>query len=147
VNIDSTAKSILLQGAGWLLVLIGLAALVLPGPGLLVLFAGLALLATQYEWAERHLKPVEKAAVHAAKSTVKTWPRMVASALGAFLLVGLGLYWGLSPAAPAWWPVSDKWWLMGGWGTGASLIGSGAIALSLLVYSYMRFRFHEPEPA
>ena len=140
MSIRNTGKQLLLQGAGWLLLLVGLAALVLPGPGVLALFAGMAILATQYEWAERHIVPVEKAALRAAEGSVKTGPRIVLSAFGALLLVGLGIYWGLSPAAPSWWPIGDKWWLMGGWGTGASLIVSGVIALALLVYSYVRFR-------
>ena len=56
-------KRIGLESLGWLLVLVGVAALVLPGPGLLALFAGMALLATQYEWAERRLDPIRKAAI------------------------------------------------------------------------------------
>ena len=140
MSVGNKGKRILLQGAGWTLVLVGLAALVLPGPGLLSLFAGMAILATQYEWADRHLDPVEKAALRGAESSVKTWPRILLAAFGAFLVIGLGIYWGLGPTAPSWWPIGDKWWLMGGWGTGASLIGSGLIALGLLVYSYLHFR-------
>jgi uncharacterized membrane protein YccC len=41
--------------AGSLLVMVGLALLVLPGPGLLLLTAGLALLATEFAWAQRWL--------------------------------------------------------------------------------------------
>jgi hypothetical protein len=140
VNIGDTGKSILLQSAGWLLVLVGLAALVLPGPGLLALFSGMAILATQYEWAERHLEPLEKMAIRAAKASVRTWPHILLSAFGALLLVGFGIFWGLGTTAPWWWPVDDEWWLMGGWKIGSSLIGSGIIALALLAYSYVRFR-------
>ena len=60
--------------------------------------------------------------------------------LGVVWLIGLGIYWGLSPAAPAWWPLDDQYWLMGGWGTGATLIGSGIIAGAMIVYSYLNFR-------
>ena len=38
------AKRIVLEVVGWALLLIGVAALFLPGPGLLCIFAGLALL-------------------------------------------------------------------------------------------------------
>jgi putative transmembrane protein PGPGW len=138
--VKSTAKRILIEGAGWILVLVGIAALVLPGPGLLALFAGVALLATQYEWAERRLEPVKKAALRGAADSVKTWPRILMSVLGVCWLIGLGVYWGISPAAPSWWPVDDKWWLAGGWGTGATLIGSGIIAGAMIVYSYLNFR-------
>jgi len=140
VVVKSTAKRIMLEGAGWILVLVGLAALVLPGPGLLALFAGVALLATQYEWAERRLEPVKRAALRGAADSVKNWPRILMSVLGVCLLTGLGIYWGISPDAPSWWPVDDSWWLMGGWGTGATLIGSGIIAGAMIVYSYLNFR-------
>ena len=38
---------------GWLVVTAGLAMLVLPGPGLLVIVAGLGLLAVEFTWARR----------------------------------------------------------------------------------------------
>jgi uncharacterized protein (TIGR02611 family) len=138
--VKSTAKRILVEGAGWILVVVGIAALVLPGPGLLALFAGVALLATQYEWAERRLEPVKKAALRTAADSVKTWPRILMSVLGVCWLVALGIYWGISPDAPSWWPIDDKWWLAGGWGTGATLIGSGILAGAMVVYSYLNFR-------
>lgn len=147
MSIGNAGKKLLLQIAGWLLVVFGLAALVLPGPGILALFAGMAILATQYEWAERHIVPVEKAALRGAESSVKTWPRILVSACGALVVVCFGIFWGLGPPAPPWWPVDDKWWLVGGWGTGASLIGSGLIALGLLAYSYVRFRLGRPTRA
>jgi uncharacterized protein (TIGR02611 family) len=140
MSIGNAGKRLLLQVAGWLLLIAGVAALVLPGPGVLALFGGMAILATQYEWAERHIEPLEKAAVRGAEGSVKTLPRIVLSATGALWLVGLGVFWGLGPTAPSWWPLADKWWLVGGWGTGASLMASGIIALGLLAYSYRRFR-------
>jgi hypothetical protein len=45
---------------GWTLLAVGAALLVLPGPGLLVLAAGLALLATEYVWAARLLGKVKQ---------------------------------------------------------------------------------------
>ena len=136
----STAKRVAIEGAGWILVVVGIAALVLPGPGLLALFAGVALLATQYEWAERRLEPVKQKALSTATDSVKTWPRIILSAVGAAWLVGLGVLWGLRPEAPSWWPVADRWWLMGGWGTGGTLIASGILAGAMIVYSYRNFR-------
>ena len=41
---------------GFTVVLIGIALLVLPGPGLLVIAAGLAMLALEFAWAERVLE-------------------------------------------------------------------------------------------
>ena len=136
----SAAKRIAIEVLGWLLVLVGIAALVLPGPGLLALFAGVALLATQYEWAERRVEPVKKAALRGASDSVKSWPRIVLSIFGVLWLVGFGILWIIDPAAPSWWPIDDKWWLVGGWGTGATLVGSGILVGAMFVYSYLHFR-------
>ncbi len=133
-------KRVLVEGLGWLLVAVGLAALVLPGPGLLMLFAGMALLATQYEWAERRLEPIRRAALRTAADGVKTWPRIIMSVLFSLGLVALGVFWGVGPNAPSWWPLSEKLWLFGGWGTGGTLIASGLIALGMIIYSYLNFR-------
>jgi hypothetical protein len=146
IVVKSTAKRILVEGLGWILVLLGVAALVLPGPGLLALFAGVALLSTQYEWAERRLEPVKKAALRTAADSVKTWPRILMSFAGVCWLIGLGIYWGINPPPPDWWPLDDQWWLMGGWGTGGTLIGSGILAGAMIVYSYFNFRGITSEP-
>ena len=134
------AKRVAIEGLGWILVVVGIAALVLPGPGLLALFAGVALLATQYEWAERRVEPVKRKALGAAADSVKTVPRIMMSAAGVCWLIALGFYWGMGPSAPSWWPLDDRWWLMGGWGTGGTLIGSGIIAGAMVVYSFFNFR-------
>ena len=137
---SSAARRILLEVVGWTLVVLGIAALVLPGPGLLMLFAGLAVLSQQYAWAERRVRPVEKAAKKAAAESVQSWPRIVMSLLGVAWLAGLGVVWGLRPAAPDWWPLRESWWLIGGWGTGATLIASAFIALAMVVYSFRHYR-------
>lgn len=140
-----TAKRVALEALGWVLVVGGIAALVLPGPGLLAIFAGLALLSQQYEWAERRVEPVKKQALKAAADSVATWPRIAVSCLGVASLVGLGVLFGLRPDAPGWWPIHDRWWLPGGWGTGTSLIVSAMIALAMIVYSYRNFRDAEED--
>jgi len=48
-------KRVAVTIVGFGLVLAGLAMLVLPGPGIVVIIAGLAILATEYVWAERAL--------------------------------------------------------------------------------------------
>lgn len=125
---------------GWTLVALGIAALVLPGPGLLLLAAGLVVLSQQYEWAERRVEPVREKAFELARGSVRNWWTVTFSLLLALGLMAVGVVWGLQPAPPDWWPLAERWWLPGGWGTGSSLIGSGLIAIGLLVYSYLRFR-------
>ena len=126
--------------AGWTLVIFGLAALVLPGPGLLGLVAGLLLLSTQYAWAKRVLRPARIKALQLSIKSVQTWPSIILTILGGLALISLGIIWGMRPGAPSWWPIADSWWLVGGWATGITLMVSGAVVLALLVYSFRRFR-------
>jgi len=135
----ATAKRVVLESLGWLLLVVGIAAIALPGPGLLGVFAGLALLSQQYEWADRRVEPVKLRALKAAAEGVATWPRIIASLVGVVLLVACGVLWMLKPPAPEWWPVSTFWWLPGGLGTGITQVGSAVIAVVLIVYSYRRF--------
>ena len=48
------AKKIAVFIIGATLIVIGVLLLVLPGPGVLVLFIGLLVLATEFEWAAKH---------------------------------------------------------------------------------------------
>jgi hypothetical protein len=116
------------------------AALVLPGPGLLLLALGLWVHSFSYQWAERLLEPVKRQAYKAAADGVETWPRIVISCLGALWIMGVGVVWGMRPDPPSWWPVDERWWLVGGWGTGIGLIVSGCIALGLILWSFKTFR-------
>lgn len=132
-------RRLLLEGVGWVLVVAGIAALVLPGPGLLMIFAGLVLLSQQYEWAERRVDPIRLRALRGAAEGVQTWPRLAGSTLAALAIGAVGVLWIVRPDAPGWWPLRDSWWLLGGWETGATLLLSCLIALATLVYSYRRF--------
>jgi hypothetical protein len=133
-------KRLALESLGWLLLLGGIAALILPGPGLLMIVGGLVLLSQQYEWARKRLDPVKKRALDAAAEGVQTWPRILLSGLGAAVLIGLGVLWCVNPAAPGWWPMDEKWWLPGSWTTGLSIAASGLVALALIVYSFRNYR-------
>jgi hypothetical protein len=133
------AKRIVLETLGWVLLLLGIAAIFLPGPGLLGIFAGLALLSQQYDWAERRVEPVRLRAMLGAAEGVETVPRIVASCLGAVLLAACGVLWIIKPPAPTWWPLSDTWWLPGGIWTGVTQVASAFIAVGLIIYSYRRF--------
>jgi putative transmembrane protein PGPGW len=143
----AAARRILLESLGWLLVVAGIAALVLPGPGLLMLFAGLLILSQEYEWAERRLEPVKRKALRGAAEGVETWVRIALSAALGAALIACGVLWIVGPPAPSWWPLAERWWLPGGAATGITQLLSGLIALGLIVYSYRRFRVRgEPVP-
>ncbi len=54
--------------AGFGLLVLGVVLLFLPGPGLLVVVAGLAILGTQFAWAERALRRVKGRAARARQA-------------------------------------------------------------------------------
>lgn len=80
---------------GAAVVVIGVALLALPGPGWLIIFGGLGVLATEYEWARRLLR--------FARAQVRTWTQWVGRrplwlrvALGLLTLVVVALLaWGV----------------------------------------------------
>jgi uncharacterized protein (TIGR02611 family) len=57
--------------AGFGLLVVGAIMMVTPGPGLLVIIAGLAVLATQYAWAERALDAARTRAANAKEAAVR----------------------------------------------------------------------------
>lgn len=140
----SGLRRTLIEVVGWALVIVGIAALVLPGPGLLMMFAGIVVLSQQYTWAERAVEPMKVKAFEAAEIGVRTWPRILASAFAGCCIIAIGIVWGNKPSIPSF----D---LLGfgfgpelpfaGWVTGSSLILSGLIAVFLLAYSVRRFRY------
>ena len=133
------AKRVLLEVVGWVLVLAGIAALILPGPGLLLLAAGLFVLSQQYEWAERRVDPIlDRALIGAATGVESLW-KVALSVLFAVGLGACGVLWIASPPAPDWWPFSESLWLPGGIPTGITQIASAVVALGLIVWSYHRY--------
>ena len=73
---------------GGILTLSGVALLVLPGPGFVLIFAGFAVLATQFEWARQRLDDVKaKAAQGVQQVTRSRWQTIFAAACGVALLV------------------------------------------------------------
>ncbi len=133
-------KRVGLEVVGWLLLVAGIAALVLPGPGLLMIFASLAILSQQYEWAERRLDPIKYRALKGAAESVENVPRIIVSVAGVLFLVASSVLWFANPAEPEWWPLPELFWLPGGGPvTGATLAASAVIAAGLIVYAYQRF--------
>ena len=124
---------------GWILTLVGIAALVLPGPGLLLMVAGLVVLSQEYAWAEKRVEPLKRKAFEVAATGVQTWPRILFSGASALGLVAAGVVWWLEPTIPRFWILGPEL-PFSGWPAGSSLILSGVVALALLVYSVRRFR-------
>ncbi|MFV0452427.1 MAG: PGPGW domain-containing protein [Propioniciclava sp.] len=135
-------KTLVIEVAGWVLLVAGIAALVLPGPGLLMVFSAMLLLAQRYSWAERLLRPVELRAMYGAAKSVQTWPRIVTATVFALGIGTTGALWLVQPPAPPWWPLDPGWWLIGGRGVGGTLGFSCLVALGLLAWSFRRFRHH-----
>ena len=125
--------------AGWVLLLAGLAALILPGPGLLLVLAGLVVLSQEYPWAARRVEPVKQRAFAVTKAGVSSWWRILGSFLGAAGLIAAGVIWWINPTIPELGPIGPKL-PFGGWATGFSISVSGMVAMGLLVYSVVRFR-------
>lgn len=65
-----STKRIVVSLVGFALLLAGLVMMVTPGPGLLVILAGLAVLATEYAWA-RHWLERTRAQAHRARQGVR----------------------------------------------------------------------------
>ena len=76
---------------GVALLLLGAAMMVLPGPGILVIVGGLALLATEYVWARRMLKTAQAQAEKVQEAAVASPVRTAATLLFGVALLGLGL--------------------------------------------------------
>ena len=86
----AAAKRIGLEIVGWTLLVVGIAALVLPGPGLLMMAGGIVLLSQQYEWAERRVEPIKREALRGAAKSVETWPRIIATATMVLIIAVAG---------------------------------------------------------
>jgi tellurite resistance protein TerC len=87
-----TARRIVVATVGATVLVIGLAMLVLPGPGLLVVPFGLAILASEFVWARRWLAKVRGNGSTTFETTKAT--KAVVLLFGAALLVGAG--WALT---------------------------------------------------
>ncbi len=69
----SAVRKVVIAIVGTIVLLIGVIMLVGPGPGMIVLLAGLAILATEFVWAARLLRSVKdgaRAAVRRARGIV-----------------------------------------------------------------------------
>jgi len=113
---------------GGALLILGLAMMVLPGPGILVIVAGLAVLATEYVWARRLLVKAKQQATKAQEAAVASPVRLAATVIFGLVLLALGLAMVIKKDldVPFWSPV-----------TGGIL---AVTALILLVTTYISYR-------
>ena len=115
--------------AGGAVLLLGIALIVLPGPGLLLVLAGLLILSNQFPAVEKYVDPVQERAMKGAEESVSSPLRIALSVLAGLALIAVGVVWWMFKQLP-----------LGGWPTGSSLILSGLALLALLGYSYRRLR-------
>jgi hypothetical protein len=140
-----STRKIAVTIVGSLLLIAGVAALVLPGPGLLLLMAGLVVLATEFEWAARRVDSVRDKAFDVSAASVATRPRIVFSTVSACLVVAAGVFWWVDPEIPTFWIIGPDL-PFGGPATGLVVVVSGLVALGLIAYSLQRFRWGPAEP-
>lgn len=126
-------SAVTLLGAA--LLLVGLALMVLPGPGILLIVAGLAVLATEYVWAQRLLVHAKGRAEMTQKAAVASPLRTAASlgfasglvALGVLMLVVEDIDWPVmdSTADAFWGPVTGSIFIV----TGLILVTTTVVTL------------------
>ena len=87
-------KRVLVGIVGGLVTLIGVVALVAPGPGWLIIFTGLGILATEFAWAAQalaHAKGIASRTANAAR--IKKEHQMIILAVGTFISLVLLVIW------------------------------------------------------
>ncbi len=81
------------RATGWTLVVVGIVLMPLPGPGTLIVVAGLRILVPYHRWAAASYDRVRDRAVAAARAGVATRPRVLASLAGVVWITVLsGMY-------------------------------------------------------
>lgn len=134
---------------GWLLIVAGVFMMILPGPGMLSVVAGVALLARHYEWAELILDPLHRKAVEGAVFGVATIPRIMVSVLGIVGVAVVGVVWWMSPPIPEFSILSVGFGPelpAAGWPGGVGIIFSACLGAAGLIYSIVKYRNFDDSP-
>jgi hypothetical protein len=84
-------KRIAVTVVGGVLLTAGVALLVLPGPGMVLCAAGLAVLATEYEWARRSVGWAQDRAREGVERTGSSLLLTIGSAACGLVLIGIGI--------------------------------------------------------
>ena len=87
-------KRVLVGIVGGLITVLGVVALIAPGPGWLIIFAGLGILGTEFAWAARALKTAKGVASRAIDSTkIAKRQQLLIFAVIAFSALALLVIW------------------------------------------------------
>jgi hypothetical protein len=84
-------RAVVVAVLGGLLTLAGIALLVLPGPGFVLVAAGLAVLATQFQWARKPLEYAKGKAQEGIEEVARSPWRTALAIAAALVLVALGV--------------------------------------------------------
>jgi uncharacterized protein (TIGR02611 family) len=123
------ARKVGVTVVGVTLLAAGVAMMVLPGPGLIVIVLGLFVLSMEFEWAEKRLDQARDKALEAAHKTAGSRSQTAFALVSAAGLVAAGVFWGLNESVPA-----------HGWFTGGTLIFSGLVAMGTVIWSVRDLR-------
>lgn len=91
--IGRSGKRIGVTIAGFIVLLAGLVMMVTPGPGILAIIAGLAILATEYAWAEHMLDKAKDKAGRAAKAATASPLRVALAVTGTAAGIAAAVLW------------------------------------------------------
>lgn len=87
-------KRVLVGVVGGLITVLGVVALIAPGPGWLIIFAGLGILGTEFAWAARALKTAKGVASRAVDSAkIAKRQKLLIFAVIAFTALALLVIW------------------------------------------------------
>lgn len=132
-------KKVIVSVVGGLLVVAGLIMMPLPGPGIVLVVAGIGVLAAEYAWARRALKKTKDKAEEAQQEAVATKPRTTLT----FLCTAAGLVVGvlMFVVDDVTWPFLDSWGdaVWGPW-TGGFVIATSLVTLGTAGYTLYKDR-------
>lgn len=130
-------KKVVVSLVGFALIAAGVALLVLPGPGIIVVVAGLGVLATQYDWARGLFTKGKEKAAEAQHEAVQSVPRIVLTVGTACVTTALGVAMILvdDVAWPIWDSVGDALWTPV---TGGVLIGTAVLVIVTTTIAWRR---------
>lgn len=127
---------VLVGAVGGVLALTGVALLVLPGPGFVLVATGLAVLATKFAWAERPLAYAKHQARRGVAEVRRSRLRAAGSVLFALGLVAVGLAQIFGADLP-----------FMNLASAALMIGSGAVLVGTVVHARLTHGRHEAPQA